>query len=279
MAASSTSAGDTRKLYIRGTISNGASLAFLLLISTYLPGLSTFALTALGMQYLVYLIHGLPYRSEKFYDLSGSFTHLAVVVVALLAGTSSRRSPRQLFTAIASVIWMTRLGTFLYNRILRDGKDGRFDHIKPLWFSFLGAWSIQAVWVTLIQMPVILINLVDDSANTSISPVEGICMALWLGAFLIEAAADSEKMQFRADPANKSKYITTGLWAYSRHPNYFGEISMVSTRVRRRTASRRRLDTEERERVYSYCWRSPSFLPSFRPSVCPSVLHLTPFFF
>jgi len=124
---------------------------------------------------------------------------------------------------------MTRLGSFLYARILRDGKDERFNRIKQNWLSFLGAWTVQAVWVMLVELPVILINLADD-ASTPTSPllvaVDVACLLLWAAGFLIEATADAQKMVFRSDPANKSRYITDGLWAYSRHPNYFGEILM-----------------------------------------------------
>jgi len=52
--------------------------------------------------------------------------------------------------ALASVIWMVRLGSFLFLRIEKDGKDGRFDHLKKNWLSFMGAWTIQALWVVLI---------------------------------------------------------------------------------------------------------------------------------
>jgi len=90
---------------------------------------------------VVFILHGLPNRSEKFYDLSGSLTHLAVVGTALLV-EDEKKNGRQLFAALAATVWMTRLGTFLYNRILRDGKDERFDRLKIVWLSFMGAWTI-----------------------------------------------------------------------------------------------------------------------------------------
>lgn len=215
-------ASDTAKMYIRGTVSNGVGLTLLYLISRFLD-LWVYAGVALGLQMVVFFAHGLPNRSEKFFDLSGSFTHLALVAVALMR-EQRVRTIRQVFTAVASVIWMTRLGTFLYNRILRDGKDERFDAIKKTWLSFMGAWTVQAVWVTLVQLPIVLINNRDDTAP--LTAVDIVAMVLWLIAFLIEAAADCEKMAFRNDSANKGRFITSGLWSYSRHPNYFGEILM-----------------------------------------------------
>lgn len=210
------------KLYIRGTVSNGLAFGTLAGIG-YALNVEVYVAVALLMQLAVFFLHGLPQSSEKFYDLSGSFTHFAVVLTCLITERRAR-SPRQLFVAAASLVWMTRLGTFLYNRILKDGKDERFDAIKPVWLSFMGAWSIQAVWVTLIQLPVVLLNTTDDTASTSFLDV--VAMLLWVVGFLCEAAADCEKMAFRSDPANRHKFITTGLWSLSRHPNYFGEILM-----------------------------------------------------
>ena len=148
---------NVKKLYIRGTISNGVAVAIIYFLFWMVPAMKPYCFLACAIQYAVFLAHGLPQRSEKFYDLSGSFTHLSLVAMSL-AAQRRERSPRQMFVALASVVWMTRLGSFLYNRILRDGKDGRFDGIKPVWLSFLGAWTLQALWVTLIQMPVILLN-------------------------------------------------------------------------------------------------------------------------
>lgn len=213
---------DVGKLYIRGAVSNSVGIALFLLIARGL-GLELYVGVAAGIQYLVFALHGCPNRSEKFYDLSGSFTHLALVATSLTRETRAR-SPRQIFTALTATLWMTRLGTFLYSRILRDGKDARFDNIKPVWLAFMGAWTIQALWVSITELPVLLINDRDDTAPVTV--VDYLGMLLWFAGFLIEAAADSEKMVFRDDPANKGKYITTGLWSYSRHPNYFGEIMM-----------------------------------------------------
>ena len=125
---------------IRGCFTNGIPLGLLFVIGKYLD-LAIYVYIALGIQYLVYLLHGLPFRSEKFYDLSGSVTHFALVVASLTL-TSTTKSPRQIMIALASVIWMVRLGSFLFLRIEKDGKDGRFDHLKKNWLSFLGAWTI-----------------------------------------------------------------------------------------------------------------------------------------
>jgi steroid 5-alpha reductase family enzyme len=125
-------------------------------------------------------------------------------------------------------MWATRLGSFLYARILKDGKDERFDAIKSVWLSFLGAWTLQGTWVVLIQLPVVLLNSINDS-RPQIGSLDYLAMICWIVGFLFEAAADTEKMAFRSVPENKGKYLTTGLWALSRHPNYFGGDDQLDT--------------------------------------------------
>jgi steroid 5-alpha reductase family enzyme len=213
-------------LYVRGAISNGGASAILYSIAVSLD-LHVPVSVAVGIQLLVFALHGLPQRSEKFYDLSGSCTHLAVVLSGVLSAQPRSFSARQIVLALSSVVWMTRLGTFLYGRILKDGKDERFDKIKPVWLSFMGAWMLQAAWCVMIQLPVLLLNSVSDT--TPIGALDVVLMLAWFASFLIEATADVQKSEFRNLPENKTKFITSGLWAYSRHPNYFGEILMWTT--------------------------------------------------
>lgn len=220
--------GKLMKLYLRGTISNGLGLGLLFGLGKGLD-VASYAAVALGMQWTTFLLHGLPFRSEKFYDLSGSFTHFAVVA-ASLTREERVRSCRQIFTSLASTLWMSRLGTFLYSRILKDGKDGRFDHLKKTWLSFLGAWTLQALWVSLTQLPVLLSNKQEDKGGP-LTAMDYLCMTTWAAGFLMEAAADTQKMAFREDPSNRHRYITSGLWRYSRHPNYFGEILMWTSQA------------------------------------------------
>jgi steroid 5-alpha reductase family enzyme len=210
------------KLYLRGFLLNGFS-AVLLSACAYFLDLTITVLIALGIQVLVYLVQALPMRSEKFYDLSGSATHLSVVFASLVS-VERVRTPRQIFCGVAAVLWMTRLGTLLYLRISKDGKDGRFDHLKPNWFAFLGVWTLQACWVVLVEMPVVLVNTSDDTVPFQWP--DFIIAAVWVVGFIMELEADNQKMAFRSNPANRNKFITTGVWKYCRHPNYFGEITM-----------------------------------------------------
>ena len=94
------------------------------------------------------------HQTEKYYDLTGSFTYISVTIVALVL--SGNFDVRSVLLAVLVMIWATRLGTFLYRRIQQSGKDDRFDKIKPDFFRFLNAWGIQALWVTLTSAPAII---------------------------------------------------------------------------------------------------------------------------
>jgi steroid 5-alpha reductase family enzyme len=159
-------------------------------------------------------------QTEHWYDLTGSLTYLTVAIgVFLLAGHYDLRSA-VLVSLIA--IWAVRLGSFLFLRVRQTGADTRFDDIKPSFTRFLMAWTLQGLWVFL--------TLSAALAAMTTTEVPPMGMIGWLGAavwavgFAIEAIADGQKRSFRNDPANRGAFIQSGLWAWSRHPNYFGEI-------------------------------------------------------
>mmetsp|Transcript_62201 Transcript_62201/g.185286 ORF Transcript_62201/g.185286 Transcript_62201/m.185286 type:complete len:307 (+) Transcript_62201:78-998(+) len=216
------SGGSGLKDYVRGAVFNGIALGILYGLSLA-TGTLSFAALSLGIQWVVYLIHGLPFSSEKFYDASGSLTYLSLVVFAL----TSRREhgPRQLVNAVLVVVWLSRLGSFLFARILKDGRDDRFTALKRNPLRFLAAWTIQALWVWLVSLPV-LITVQSPRGGTGVGPLDVIGWAVWVTGFLVEVIADAQKNSFRDKAENKGRFITDGLWAYSRHPNYFGEITL-----------------------------------------------------
>mmetsp|Transcript_6088 Transcript_6088/g.19205 ORF Transcript_6088/g.19205 Transcript_6088/m.19205 type:complete len:312 (+) Transcript_6088:248-1183(+) len=209
---------------VSGVKNNAVALLLLFFVARGFA-VEKYVLLACGVQLAVFLAHGLPQNSEKYYDLSGSATHLALAARALAQPTP--RSARQLFLGLASIVWATRLGTFLSLRIAKDGRDGRFDKLKAHPVRFLSAWTIQALWVTLIQLPVILAN--DRyRKDAPLSSLDALCFALWAAGFALEAVSDAQKFVFRCDPANRDKFICEGAWKYARQPNYCGEIAMWS---------------------------------------------------
>jgi steroid 5-alpha reductase family enzyme len=160
-------------------------------------------------------------RTERFYDLTGTLTYLTVVVIALAAGS---RSSVAVVLAILVAVWALRLGGFLVRRIRRERTDRRFDRIKHDPARFLVTWTLQALWVVLTAGAALAAMTSATESRFGLIGVVGI--VVWLVGFGIEAAADEQKRAFRADPANRGRFITTGLWAWSRHPNYFGEITL-----------------------------------------------------
>jgi steroid 5-alpha reductase family enzyme len=185
-------------------------------------GIPLFALLV-GLAFLIQWLVFIPayvYQTEKFFDITGGLTYITLTLAAVFL--SPNMDTRSILLAALVMIWALRLGTFLFTRIHKAGKDDRFDEIKPLFFRFLNVWTIQALWVTFTAAAAWV-------AITTTQRVEMDCYSyigalLWLFGFIMEVAADAQKSKFSADPANKGKFINTGLWSRSRHPNYFGEI-------------------------------------------------------
>jgi len=181
------------------------------------------ALICIGMQWLAWIPASMA-KTERFYDITGGLTFLTVVGFSLWAGAQSEApSLRELIVSLLVVIWSLRLSSFLYFRIHRTGKDGRFDRLKTSPIRFLVPWTIQGLWVFLTMIVVIVINSQADSAP-ALGIWDALGLSIWLLGFSIEVIADNQKTAFNSEPNNQGKWIESGLWAYSRHPNYLGEI-------------------------------------------------------
>jgi steroid 5-alpha reductase family enzyme len=185
-------------------------------------GVPIFALSV-GLAFLIQWLAFIPayiLQTEKFLDLTGSLTYITVVILAVLL--SPDKDGRSILLLVVVVIWAARLGIFLFRRIQKAGKDARFDEIKPSFFRFLNFWTIQGLWVTLTLAAALAAITTTVRRELGLFALAG--FLIWAFGFAIEATADAQKNRFRAKPENKGKFIDTGLWAWSRHPNYFGEI-------------------------------------------------------
>jgi len=174
---------------------------------------------AFVIQWLVFIPSYL-LRNESFYDLTGSITYITVTVGALLL--SPEVDGRSLLLLALVVIWAARLGTFLFRRIRKAGKDARFDELKTSFSRFLLTWTLQGLWVSLTLAAALAAITTTTRKGLDVFALIG--FLIWALGFAFEVVADAQKSRFRADPANKGKFIHKGLWAWSRHPNYFGEI-------------------------------------------------------
>ena len=159
-------------------------------------------------------------RTERIYDLTGSITYLAVA--ALTVVLQPQRSARTFLLLGLVATWAIRLGAFLFLRVRKAGRDDRFDDIKRSFPRFLLAWTLQGLWIS-VTMGAALAAMTSTSA-TSLGAPGWIGVAIWLIGFGIEATADEQKRRFKKGSPGGQEFIRTGLWAWSRHPNYFGEI-------------------------------------------------------
>jgi steroid 5-alpha reductase family enzyme len=185
-------------------------------------GIPVFALAvalAFLIQWLVF-VPSFVRKDEHFFDLTGSLTYISVTAIAL--ALSPKIDGRSVLLLVLVVVWAARLGTYLYRRIKKAGKDARFDEIKVSFPRFLLIWTLQGLWVTFTLAAALAAITTETRKGLGLVALLG--LLVWAVGFTFEAVADAQKSRFRADPANKGKFINTGLWAWSRHPNYFGEI-------------------------------------------------------
>jgi steroid 5-alpha reductase family enzyme len=158
-------------------------------------------------------------RTDVVTDLSYSLTFGLLAIVLPFTGA---REPVQLVASLLVVVWAVRLGTYLFRRILRMKVDHRFDEMRDEPLRFARFWLLQALTVAVVMLPVSY--LLDRSSAPGFGAWTVAGAGVWLIGLVIEAAADAQKSAFKASDANRGRFITTGLWHYSRHPNYFGEI-------------------------------------------------------
>jgi steroid 5-alpha reductase family enzyme len=185
-------------------------------------GLPVFALLV-GLAFLIQWLVFIPAywrQTEKFFDLTGSLTYLTVSTLALLL--SAGVDGRVILVWALVVIWAVRLGTFLFSRIKKAGKDDRFDTTKPSFIRFLNVWTIQGLWVTFTMAAALVTITTANRKELDLFALIG--FLVWVFGFTMEIVADYQKSRFNTNPNNKGKFIQTGLWSRSRHPNYFGEI-------------------------------------------------------
>lgn len=161
-------------------------------------------------------------RTEKYYDLVGSSTYIVTILVAV--ALSPVRDARSYLLLCLVLLWALRLGAHLFRRVLVAGSDRRFDAIKRDFGKYLVAWTTQGLWVSFSLAAALA--AVTSTSRHDIGAFAVIGASLWVCGFAIETVADQQKRRFRADTNNHDRFISSGLWAWSRHPNYCGEIML-----------------------------------------------------
>jgi steroid 5-alpha reductase family enzyme len=163
-------------------------------------------------------------RNAGIVDVAWAFG-TGVLGVWFALGVSSGDATRGVIIATLVGIWGARLGYYLASRVLRESEDGRYRSMRdslgrwtqPVMFLF---FQVQALWGLMFALPM---WAAAQSTSLAIAWHDWLGIGVWLIAFTGEVVSDRQLNQFRRDPANKGKVCQTGLWRYSRHPNYFFE--------------------------------------------------------
>ncbi|MFH1211855.1 MAG: DUF1295 domain-containing protein [Candidatus Woesearchaeota archaeon] len=169
---------------------------------------------------IIMFIPAFIFKTDKLTDISYGLTFIILTVAMFFFRKNSIYNAHKNILLLMVVFWGLRLAVYLFLRIRKIKKDKRFDGIRESFSKFLFFWLIQGASVWIILLPVQFFILSDS--NIAVSTIAG--FILWLAGFVVEAVSDMQKYRFIKKPENKDKWIATGLWKYSRHPNYFGEI-------------------------------------------------------
>uniref|UniRef100_A0A6U3T666 Steroid 5-alpha reductase C-terminal domain-containing protein n=2 Tax=Ditylum brightwellii TaxID=49249 RepID=A0A6U3T666_9STRA len=164
-------------------------------------------------------------QTETFYDILGGLNYLALAVWSASGQKSDLQfhdDPRKIAMTAVFVCSRSWLLLFLAWRAHERKGDSRFDEVKDKFFSFLVYWIVQGLWVMLISMPLVFVNS-SSVLKTELSPLDFIAIiGFGLGVFT-EVISDIQKALW-VKAGRNGGFCTVGLWAFSRHPNYFGEI-------------------------------------------------------
>jgi len=207
-----------------------AAIAFSFTMTIAYLAKSDIVMQAIMLAFLIQWVAYIPayiFQTEKFYDLTGSLTYLTVIWFVFFSSNNlSGLNIQNLIVVTLISIWAIRLGTFLFSRIHKDGEDKRFRTIKTSASQFFMTWTLQGMWVSICTM--CAITAISSSQGIIANALFYLGLAFFIIGFAIEVVSDQQKSAFRAIPENKEKFITSGLWSKSQHPNYFGEILLWS---------------------------------------------------
>ena len=178
----------------------------------------------------IYFIHWIVFlpsfiiRSEKYFDITGTFAYLfsLSLIFYFLITTQNVIKLRSLTVFMLISIWSIRLGYFLFSRIIREKQDKRFANLKKSFSKFFVTWTVSGMWVFITSLNGLTVIVNNVSYYNDFFYFIG--LIIWIVGFLIEVISDEQKRRFKINVENKNKFISTGLWKISRHPNYFGEM-------------------------------------------------------
>lgn len=136
--------------------------------------------------------------------------------------------PMAILVATLVTVWGLRLAWHIHERNKGKAEDYRYLEWRKQWGkwfylrSYAQVYLLQGIFLYLIVSPVLVINSAQGSLVSALSIIG---IIVWAIGFFFESVGDRQLAQFIRNPANKGKLMTSGLWAYTRHPNYFGEVT------------------------------------------------------
>lgn len=172
-------------------------------------------------------IESLVRKDAKVSDTTWGLGFVIVAVCSLYLG--SNFLPKQILVTTLIFLWGLRHSFHVYLRSRWRGEDWRYDKLRKdlgddfNMKSFVRIFMLRGLFMIVISTPVIFINSSPEGL------VSGLCLigaAIWTVGFFLEAVADHQLIIFKLNPVNKNKIMKSGLWRFSRHPNYFGEVMM-----------------------------------------------------
>lgn len=187
------------------------------------------AAAVVGMMVVVWLI-SLPMRNVGIVDIAwgSGFVLIAWTTFVVTDRAESPTAVRWLLPALVT-IWGTRLSLHLAVRNLGEPEDRRYAAMRENWPLFpltsLGiVFLLQAAIMLVVALPVMDGVAATMAASPTIGPLHGLGVLLWAVGLFFEAVGDWQLVRFKSDPANEGRVLDTGLWRYTRHPNYFGDF-------------------------------------------------------
>ncbi len=154
---------------------------------------------------------------------------LGFIIIGLYLFLQSPQNPTLTMVLILTTIWGTRLAFHIYLRLVNNTEDPRYLAWRQEWGKYFYLRSYFQVF--LLQgflMYLISLSIISATYSTQTSPSTTLVLgiAVWLIGFYFEHYGDKQLKDFLSNPANRGRIMTEGLWKYTRHPNYFGEVTM-----------------------------------------------------
>lgn len=192
-----------------------------------LPVLASTAATALALVLLLWLI-SIPLRDVSIIDMAFAAIIALVLVVAWWRAQAQGVVPGLIVLLVC--VWALRLTVYLVRRNWGHGEDTRYTRLRSwvaegppfYWLSLRQVFLLQGAVIWVLTLPQQIAMVTGSSAQAGALSVIGGC--LWCLGFFFESVGDFQLTRFKADPANRGQVMDRGLWRYTRHPNYFGEL-------------------------------------------------------